>query len=69
MREYVVTWRIDIEADSPEEAARKAREIQLRPNSIANVFTVTERGAPLSRVVDLDACDGRIPKRDSAERN
>lgn len=68
MREYVVTWRIDIEADSPEEAARKAREIQLRPNSIANVFTVTERGAALSRVVDLDAREGRIPKRDSAER-
>lgn len=40
MPEFRVAWEIDIDADSPEEAARKALEIQRDPNSIATVFAV-----------------------------
>jgi len=35
-----VIWEIDIEADSPEEAAKEARSIQLDPESEAVVFRV-----------------------------
>lgn len=37
---YLVTWRIDICASSPREAAEKARAIQQRADSIATVFEV-----------------------------
>lgn len=37
---YEVKWEIDIDADSPEEAAQKALEIQRDPNSIATHFEV-----------------------------
>ena len=46
MPEYTVAWTIQLDADSPRDAARQAREIQLDPNSIATFFRVTE-------VVDL----------------
>jgi len=38
MANYKVTWEIDIDADSPEEAAQIAREIQLDDCSTATVF-------------------------------
>lgn len=53
---YFVTWAIDIEATSPREAAEKAREAQLRPGSIANVFEVTcanEYGEAVTERIDL----------------
>lgn len=37
---YLVQWEIDIEADSPREAAVKALRIQRDPESIATVFAV-----------------------------
>jgi hypothetical protein len=37
---YLVTWEIDIDADTPEEAARKALAIQRNPDSIATIFDV-----------------------------
>lgn len=37
---YYVEWRIEVEADSAEEAARKALAIQRNPDSIATVFHV-----------------------------
>lgn len=43
MPDYRVRWEIDIDADSPREAAEKAREIQLDPESTAIVFEVSER--------------------------
>ena len=39
---YVVTWVIDLEADSADEAAILARDIQLDPDSMATVFEVTD---------------------------
>ncbi len=41
-REYVVSWKIDILATSPEVAADLAREIQLDPDNIADLFEVTD---------------------------
>lgn len=40
MTRYLVTWEIDIEADSPREAAEAALHIQRDPDSIATVFKV-----------------------------
>lgn len=39
-RDYYVEWRIDIIADSPEEAAWQALQIQRDPESTATVFHV-----------------------------
>lgn len=41
--EYRVGWAIDIQADSHEQAARKALRIQRDPSSIATVFEVQRR--------------------------
>lgn len=45
MAEYVVTWRIEVDADTPEEAAREAQRIQREPDSHATVFQVQEGSA------------------------
>ena len=51
-----VQWEIDIDADSPREAAEKALAIQRNPESIATVFTVVgDDGHEI--VVDLDSED------------
>lgn len=44
MPEYRVVWEIDIEADTPKEAAKKALKIQRDPESTATVFDTFERG-------------------------
>ena len=53
MTHYLVTWEIDIEADSFEEAAQKAFAIMQRPGTTANVFTVTNEGGD-SETIDLE---------------
>ncbi|MFH1739847.1 MAG: hypothetical protein ABIH23_12620 [bacterium] len=40
--EYHVTWIIDLDAESFEDAARLALEIQRDPSSIATVSTVAD---------------------------
>lgn len=40
MTEYHVLWEIDLEADSREDAARKALSIHRNPDSIATCFIV-----------------------------
>ena len=42
MKNYLVTWVIDIEAESAEKAAEQAYAIQQDPFSIATLFTVTD---------------------------
>lgn len=66
--EYLVSWSIDIEADSPLDAARKAQEIMLDPESLATAFDVRrERGhgsaEPDLWLVDLsdDSVIGCVP--------
>lgn len=53
MSEYRVKWEIDIEAESPEEAARIALDIQRDPDSIATAFDVTNRFNDTTTHVDL----------------
>jgi hypothetical protein len=42
MRHYLTRWEIDVYADSPEDAARCALEIQRDPTSTATVFEVLD---------------------------
>lgn len=37
---YLIRWEIELEANSPREAAQQAKLIQQDPESIANVFYV-----------------------------
>ncbi len=41
-KEYLVEWAINISAESPEEAAKFALEIQRDPKSLATYFIVTD---------------------------
>lgn len=52
-RQYRVTWSIDVNATSKEEAAKLALQIQRDPTSIATVFDVMEDGAHDSHFIDL----------------
>lgn len=53
MKPYLVKWEIDIDADSPREAAEKAFEIQQRPGSTANAFVVYDKEGRRT-LVDLE---------------
>lgn len=53
-REFVVTWKIELSADTPQEAAKLAREIQLDDSSLANYFTVQELGEDGFSVVEVE---------------
>ncbi len=50
--EYVVIWRVELDADSPYDAARQARNIQLDPESAATLFEVIDSEG--QRIVDLE---------------
>lgn len=52
MKDYLVTWSIDVPGDSPEEAAWFARECMERPETTAVVFEVTDPGGS-TVIVDL----------------
>ena len=52
MAQYLVIWEIDIEADSPKEAAIEAVIIQQDKISEAIAFTVKEQAT--GKVVDVD---------------
>ena len=41
MSEYKVTWTVDVEADSPRDAAEKALEMQRDKRSSAVIFEVS----------------------------
>lgn len=76
MAEYRVLWEIDLEADTPEQAAEMAREIQARDGSTATVFTVMGRatssggigdGPIFERVGEFDVRDGKALTIDAAD--
>ncbi len=54
MAEYLVEWKIDIDADNPVDAAKQARHIHLDPESTALVFQVTDTKTSVKVDVDLD---------------
>lgn len=51
--EYLVTWQIELTADSPREAAEEALRIHRNPDSIATVFEVRSEDGT-STTIDLD---------------
>lgn len=53
MKSYLISWEIDLHADSPREAAEKAFEIQRDPASEALFFEVIEHGTNEHINVDL----------------
>jgi len=55
---YRVTWEIDVEASSPQEAARQARHHQTKPDTTATVFDVHREGVEPVRV-DLTELEER----------
>lgn len=46
MVRYLVSWHIDIEADTPREAAQMARAAQVRADTSAVVFHVHNNDGP-----------------------
>lgn len=56
MSEYYIEWRIELDADNPTDAARKALAIQRDPESIATVFHIIDEDGEES-VIDLTALD------------
>lgn len=58
MTTYSIKWEIEIDAETPEEAARKALEIQRDPQSIyAMVFDVCDEQGNTTRVDLLEQKD------------
>ena len=49
---YLVTWEMDIYADSPWEAAEKAWDHMRAPDSSANVFEVIDANG-VGTIIDL----------------
>lgn len=60
MYSYVVTWAIDIEADSAYDAAKQAQDIQVDPESTATIFHVTS-GDGLTATVNLETLPKKVP--------
>ena len=56
MTEYKIRWEIEVEAESPEAAARLARRVQLDPASTATVFYV-EGPCDVNDFIDLEETD------------
>lgn len=54
MKQYLVTWEIDIYADSPEEAAKEAFEIMQDKDNSATAFTVMEHSTNETTIVDIN---------------
>ena len=60
---YDVTWRIELDAEGPDDAAKKAREIQLDPDSLATVFEVRDEN---DNGFTVDVEDNAPPKAPNA---
>ncbi len=57
MKTYSIKWEIEIDAETPEEAARKALEIQRDPASLATVFDAYDEEGNCTRVDLLEQKD------------
>ncbi len=50
---YFITWEIDIEADTPMEAAKQAFAIHRNPDSIASIFDVIDNATGQNFRIDV----------------
>lgn len=55
---YHITWEINLDADTPLEAAKTCLEMQRDPNGTATWFTVRQNGDTAG--VDIDAADTHV---------
>jgi hypothetical protein len=62
--EFRVIWEIEIEADTPTEAAFEARAIQLTPDMSATVFDVWARVAGKMHRIDVEEEDERLDRNE-----
>jgi len=53
VKEFMVVWRIEIEAETPEEAAREALKIQRDPTSQTTHFEVSWREANIDKLGEI----------------
>jgi hypothetical protein len=58
--EFRVIWEIEMEADTPEQAAQQARAAQLRPDSSATVFEVWEYAEKRMHRIDVETPADRL---------
>ena len=58
--EFRVIWKIEIEANSPEEAAQAARAVQLRPDLSATLFDVWEHAQGRMHRIDVERQADRL---------
>jgi hypothetical protein len=54
MSKYLITWQMELEAETPQKAALVALEIQRDPASTATVFDVYDFSKGTSTRVDAD---------------
>lgn len=69
MGTYRVRWEIDIDADTPQEAAEKALAVHRDPDSIATVFDVHAWGTDESVRVDLSESAWCVMVPDGTDTN
>lgn len=61
MGNYLVTWEIDAEAESPREAAQEAFDAMQREDTWATVFTVEDLDTGKKVLIDLlSPVDGTV---------
>lgn len=53
MPQYLITWEIELDADSPEEAAEEALRIHRDPDSEATVFDVMQQSTGETVCIDV----------------
>lgn len=53
MKQYRVTWVIEVWAESARDAAYQARDAQTRHDTIATVFDVEDKGTGNQEQIDL----------------
>lgn len=60
MPNFKVTWEIEVDAETPLEAAQQALEIQRDPESIAWDFMVVDQDDPFKRLRYVDTATGNV---------
>lgn len=63
MSHHVITWKIDIfDAETPEEAMRRALAIMRDPESVATIFTAENQDTGERITIDIE--DGQVYPED-----
>jgi hypothetical protein len=65
--EFRVIWEIEIDADSPKQAAEHARTLQMNPAMPATIFEIWDHSRQKMHRVDLAAALERLDKAEMAK--